>query len=129
MVAVPLLVLAAGCVPSSEAPARPAPSPVTSAPVAVAPPPPAEPVRADFTLRGVPEQGAVIAGRAPSATQALTLDGAPVPLASDGGFLIAFDRDAGPSARLVARLASGQQVERTLGIAPGSWRIETINAP
>lgn len=129
MVAVPLLVLAAGCVPSSEAPARPAPSPVTSAPVAVAPPPPAEPVRADFTLRGVPEQGAVIVGRAPSATQALTLDGAPVPLAPDGSFLIAFDRDAGPSARLVARLGGGRTVERTLGIAPGSWRIETINAP
>ena len=129
MVAVPLLVLAAGCVPSFEAPARPAPSPVTSAPVAVAPPPPAEPVRADFTLRGVPEQGAVIVGRAPSATQALTLDGAPVPLASDGSFLIAFDRDAGPSARLVARLASGPQVERTLSIAQGSWRIEKINAP
>ena len=129
MAALPLLAIAAGCVPASEAPARPAPFPAASAPVQAPPPSPAEPVRADFALRGSPEQGAVIVGRAPSGTQALTLDGAPVPLAADGGFLIAFDRDAGPSARLVAALAGGRSVERVLTVAPGSWRIEKINAP
>lgn len=118
MAALPLLAIAAGCVPASEAPARPAPFPAASAPVQAPPPSLAEPVRADFALRGSPEQGAVIVGRAPSGTQALTLDGAPVPLAADGGFLIAFDRDAGPSALLVAMLAGGRTVERTLGIAP-----------
>ena len=128
MVALPLFVIAAGCVPSSEAPARPAPSPAAAVP-APAPPPPAESDRADFTLRGAPEQGAAIVGRAPGGTRALMLDGAPVPLAADGGFLIAFDRDARPSARLVATLANGRSVERALAVAPGSWRIEHINAP
>ena len=128
VVAVPLFVVAAGCVPSSEAPTRPAPLPVAAVPAPVSPPPPAEPVRTDFALRGVPEQGAVIVGRAPSGTRALTLDGAPVPLAADGGFVIAFDRDAAPSARLVATLASGRPVERVLAVAPGNWRIEHVDA-
>lgn len=124
--ALPLLVVAASCVPSSEAPARPAPTAVTTVPPA---PRPAPPVRADFLLRGVPEQGAVLVGQAPSDARTVTLDGKEIPLAPDGGFLIAFDRDAGPSALLAATLASGQRVERPLTVAAGSWRIEHINAP
>lgn len=126
-VALPLLVIAASCVPSSEAPARPAPSPVVTP--APAPRPVAAPVRADFLLRGVPEQGAVLVGQAPGGTRTLTLDGKDIPLAPDGGFLIAFDRDAGPSALLAATLASGQRIERPLTVAAGVWRIERINAP
>lgn len=125
--ALSVLIVAAGCVPSSEAPAKPAPAsvqPVRSAPIL-----PAVSVRADFTLRGTPEQGAVLVGQAPSGTQLLTLDDQPVSLAPDGAFLIAFDRDAGPAALLVATLASGQRVERALAVAAGSWRIEHINAP
>ena len=125
--ALSVLIVAAGCVPSSEAPAKPAPSSVP--PARPAPLSPAVSVRADFTLRGTPEQGAVLVGQAPSGTQRLTLDGQPVPLAGDGAFLIAFDRDAGPSALLVATLASGQRIERALAVAAGSWRIEHINAP
>lgn len=68
-------------------------------------------------------------GRVPDGTRALTLDGQAIPLAPDGGFLIAFDRDAGPSALLAATLASGQRIERPLAVAAGSWRIERINAP
>jgi len=124
--ALPALVIAAGCVPSSEAPATPAPITRPTPPPA---PALAAPVRADFALRGTPEQGAVLVGQAPSGTRALTLDGASIALAPDGGFLIAFDRDAGPAARLVATLASGQRVERALTVAAGSWRIEHINAP
>src|SRR5690606_6036791 len=44
-------------------------------------------------------------------------------------FLIAFDRDAGPQARLTARLADGRVMERPLTIAPRAWRLERINAP
>ncbi|WP_374525935.1 M23 family metallopeptidase [Sphingopyxis sp.] len=125
--ALSVLIAAAGCVPSSEAPAKPAPSSVPpSRPATISA---AVPVRADFTLRGTPEQGAVLVGQAPSGTRLLTLDSQPVPVASDGAFLIAFDRDAGPSALLVATLASGQRIERALAIAAGSWRIEHINAP
>lgn len=132
LAAMALLTVAAGCVPASDAPAKPAPSPASSPftdPGPPLPPPAAPPVRADFLLRGTPEQGAVMLGQAPGGTRTLTLDGQPVPLARDESFLIAFDRDAGPSARLVATLASGQRVERVLTVAAGSWRIEHINAP
>ena len=35
-------------------------------------------------------QGGTLIGRVPGGTRALTLDGAPVPIATDGAFLIAF---------------------------------------
>ncbi len=68
-------------------------------------------------------------GQAPGGTQALSLDGAAIPLTSDGDFLIAFDRDAGPSARLVATFPDGRTIARVIAVAPGSWRLEQINAP
>lgn len=120
-----LLLIAAGCVPASGEAVTPAIPPAAELP-------PAPVVRqgpADFILRGLPEQGAVLLGQAPAGTRALTLDGQDVPQAEDGSFLIAFDRDAPPSALLVAVLATGQRIERTLVVAPGSWRIEHVNAP
>ena len=129
--ALALLIVAAGCVPAAETETRPAPRPAVQ-PVATPPSPPAPPrapVRADFTLAGLPEQGAAMIGQAPSDTRALTLDGKAIPLAADGRFLIAFDRDAGSSARLVATLGDGRVVERPIAVAPGSWRLEHINAP
>lgn len=71
-------------------------------------------------------QGALLRGAAPAGTVALSLDGRPVPLAGDGQFLIGFDRDAPASARLVARLAGGRELVRTLRVAPRAWRIEHI---
>ena len=68
-------------------------------------------------------------GQAPGGTQALTLDGAAIPLTVDGDFLIAFDRDAGPNARLVATFPDGRTNERMVAVAPGSWRLEHVNAP
>lgn len=126
-----LLIVAAGCVPAAETETRPAPRPAVQ-PAATPPSPPAPPrapARADFTLAGLAEQGAAMVGQAPSDTRALTLDGKAIPLASDGRFLIAFDRDAGSSARLVAMLADGRSVERLIAVAPGRWRLEHINAP
>ena len=90
---------------------------------------PSRPLRRDFVLRGVAEQGGVMIGQAPGGTQALSLDGAAIPMTADGDFLIAFDRDAGPSARLVATFADGRLVERMVVVAPGSWRLEHVNAP
>ncbi|MEI4506539.1 M23 family metallopeptidase [Sphingopyxis sp. CCNWLW253] len=129
--ALALLIVAAGCVPAADTETRPAPRPAVQ-PVATPPSPPAPPrapVRAGFTLAGLAEQGAVMIGQAPSDTRALTLDGKAIPLAADGRFLIAFDRDAGASARLVATLADGRLVERLIAVAPGRWRLEHINAP
>lgn len=130
--ALPLLVVAASCVPAAEAPAQSPPPAAPSPEVAASPPVafgPSRPLRRDFVLRGVAEQGGVMVGQAPGGTQALSLDGAAIPLTVDGDFLIAFDRDAGPSARLVATIADGRTIERAIAVAPGRWRLEHINAP
>jgi murein DD-endopeptidase MepM/ murein hydrolase activator NlpD len=77
-------------------------------------------------LSGMPGQGAVLTGRVPAGTTMLMLDGQPVWLAGDGAFLIAFDRDAAPTATLVATLADGRRLIRTLAVAPRAWRIERL---
>ncbi|PKP96221.1 MAG: peptidase [Alphaproteobacteria bacterium HGW-Alphaproteobacteria-13] len=129
----PLLLLAAGCVPPAEVPAAagPSSSPATvPAPAPLpAPTPPPPPVPAEFILDGQAGQGGAMIGRAPATTRALTLDDRAIPVAADGAFLIAFDRDAGPVAHLVATLADGRAVERRIDVAPGSWRIEHVNTP
>jgi murein DD-endopeptidase MepM/ murein hydrolase activator NlpD len=82
---------------------------------------------ADFVLTGPVEQGGAVIGTAPGGTRALTFDGAAIPVAADGRFLIAFDRDAGPNAQLIATLADGRQVTRTLAVAPRQWDISRLN--
>lgn len=117
----PSLVLAGSCVaPSSDA--APIAAPAATAVVA----PPTVPVR--FTLEGRAVQGGVIRGRAPSGTISLAFDGKPVPLAADGAFLIAFDRDAGPTAQLVATLRNGRQVAEPLTVAPRAWDISRLSS-
>lgn len=129
-----LAIAAAGCVPA-VADSPPAPK-VAAAPMLSPAPSPAQPPApkplpgpADFSFRGSMIQGGTLIGRVPGGTRALTLDGAPVPVAGDGAFLIAFDRDAPASQQLVATLSDGRTVTRTLSIAAGNWRIENINAP
>jgi len=106
----------AGTVAISAAAAPPRPRAIP-----VAPRPPAA-----FVLSGELTQGGWAKGVVPEGTAALSLDGASVPLASDGRFLIAFDRDAGPSATLVARLRDGRTATRALTISPRAWRIERL---
>jgi hypothetical protein len=81
---------------------------------------------ADFALTGELTQGGWARGRVPAGTAALTLDGKPVPIAPDGSFFLAFDRDSGSSTMLSARLANGTAAVRTLSVAPRAWRIEHI---
>src|SRR5688572_16628534 len=78
---------------------------------------------AAFRLDGAPMQGALVRGTVPDGTAALTLDSEAVPLTSDGRFLIGFDRDAQPGARLVARLGDGREIVRALSVAPRAWPI------
>lgn len=105
--------------PRAAAPS-PAPSPK--------PTPAPSPVRgATFRFDGQMIQGGVVLGWAPVSAVGLTLDGAPVDMAADGRFLIAFDRDAKPNALLVARLDNGQEVRELLTVAPRAWRIERLN--
>lgn len=82
-----------------------------------------------FHLDGTPRQGAALLGQAPPGTQALTLDDNAVEVAPDGRFLIAFDRDAGPSALLRATLGDGQVIADPLLVAPSHWQIEQVDAP
>lgn len=79
-----------------------------------------------FVMSGEQTQGGWMRGIAPAGTAALLFDGKPIPFAPDGGFFLAFDRDAGPAAPLEARLANGRTVARTLAVSPRAWRIEHI---
>ncbi|MGF7150708.1 murein DD-endopeptidase MepM/ murein hydrolase activator NlpD [Sphingomonas zeicaulis] len=85
------------------------------------------PETADFALEGAVSQGGVVLGTAPAGTTALTLDGKPIPLAKDGRFLIAFGRDFGTSAELVATTVAGRTLRQTLSVAPRAWRIENLS--
>ena len=77
-------------------------------------------------LTGPLTQGGWLRGRVPPGTRALTLDGKPVGFAQDGAFLIAFDRDAGPRAVLMASLSDGRLRPRELTVSPRQWEIEHI---
>ncbi|MFT3968591.1 MAG: M23 family metallopeptidase, partial [Sphingobium sp.] len=89
---------------------------------------PRAPVRREIGLTGTARQGGVMIGRAPTGTRTLQLDGQHVPVARDGSFLIAFDRDAPPAATLVAFGEDGSETRRSLSISPGGWQIEHVNA-
>lgn len=80
-----------------------------------------------FQLQGQRIQGGLMIGTAPAGTTLLTLDGAPVPIAPDRRFLIAFDRDAGPGATLVGRLSDGREIRQQLTIAPRAWNISRLD--
>ena len=88
------------------------------------PPPPA-----GIILEGRVQQGGVLIGTAPPATTELRLDDLPLRIDRDGRFLIAFDRDAGPQARLTARLVDGRILSQIISVAPRAWRIERVNTP
>lgn len=95
---------------------------------ATAPKPAPTPARPEaFTFSGELTQGGWIKGVAPGGTTALTLDGSPVDMTADGRFFAAFDRDAGSSSRLVARLADGRTLTRDIQVSPRSWNIERVN--
>ncbi|MET0307787.1 MAG: M23 family metallopeptidase [Sphingomonas sp.] len=79
-----------------------------------------------FRLQGSLIQGGLATGTAPPGTRQLSLDGVDLPIAPDGRFLIAFDRDAGPSAMLLARLADGGELREALTIAPRAWNISRL---
>ena len=128
MISAGALLALSACV-ASEEPEAPGPVAVPATTPPVAPPPsPPEPARpATFSIAGEFTQGGWLRGTAPGGTQSLTLGGAPVDVAPDGSFFAAFDRDAGPSALLVAALADGQTITRQLTISPRNWNIERVN--
>lgn len=111
----------AGCV----APAAP-PPPVAATP-AIAPRPVAPVPPTPFRWSGQLIQGGLIVGQAPTGARRVAIDGKPVPIADDGGFVLGFDRDAAPVATLVATLADGRAVTQPLTIAPRGWSISRLS--
>ncbi|MGK2911137.1 MAG: M23 family metallopeptidase [Sphingobium sp.] len=87
-----------------------------------------EPLPANFALEGAIMQGGMAIGTAPANTVVLSFKGQNVPVDAEGRFLIAFDRDAPPSATLKASVRDGRSVTRTLTVARREWRIERIDA-
>lgn len=80
-----------------------------------------------FALKGGPRQGSLLQGTAPPGTRRLLLNDMPVPVAADGAFLIAFDRDAGPNALLRAEMGEGADLLLQLAVAPTAWDIQNVN--
>lgn len=80
-----------------------------------------------FGFTGEAIQGGVMIGDAPAGTRSLSLEGMPVPIDEDGKFIIAFNRDAGQAANLVATLDDGQTVRKFINIAPRNWKIEHVS--
>ncbi|MEP9359350.1 M23 family metallopeptidase [Sphingomonas sp. KR3-1] len=107
-------------------PLLPAAAP-TLAPAQAAPIPTAPNVAGPFLFQGQFIQGGAVIGTAPKGTSMLVLDGESVPLTSDRRFLIAFDRDHGPAATLVATLDNGTQARQQLVIAPRAWDISRLD--
>lgn len=125
IVAAAPLLFVAGCVGRPSPP----PGPVTPPPPIGRPvtPPPPQTVTADsFALRGEITQGGLLRGTAPTGTSLLLLDGKAVRFAADGRFVIAFDRDQGPSALLEARLADGRLLRLPIAVSPRAWDISSL---
>ena len=118
-----LLAVAISCAITAAHSQAPLPTRATTAP-AISPTPIRGP--ATFVYAGELTQGGWLKGSVPGGTIALTLDGAPVDIAPDGRFLVAFDRDARPAATLVARLSDGRSVSAALTITPRAWQIENV---
>jgi hypothetical protein len=119
-----LLALAACAAPVP--PVKPTAAPAPPSPEARVTP---DPIRRTFALEGAVMQGGLVLGTAPEGTVRLEFGGVDIPLASDGRFLVAFDRDAGPAATLTAYLSDGAQLVERLNVAPRAWRIEHVNVP
>ncbi|WP_367947179.1 M23 family metallopeptidase [Sphingopyxis sp. BSNA05] len=80
-----------------------------------------------FGFSGEAMQGGVMIGDAPAGTRSLSFDGEPVPFDEDGKFIIAFNRDAGQAANIIATLDSGETVRKFINIAPRNWKIEHVS--
>ena len=122
--------VAPNALPDAAPDSAPAPAPVAVIQPIATPSPgpaPAPSGPTTFVYAGELTQGGWIRGQAPAGTVSARLDGQSLVLDEDGGFFAAFDRDAGPSVRLVAGLADGRTVESPLTIAPRAWDIERVD--
>ncbi len=76
-------------------------------------------------LEGHLEQSGLVFGKTGPGVK-ISLDGVSVPVGADGSFLLGFDRDHGPNARLSSVAPDGRTENLTLSIAPRDWKIQRI---
>jgi len=100
---------------------------VGAQPVAPVAPGAALPASAGVTFEGELTQGGWIRGHMPRGARAVSLDGQVLPVATDGSWFAAFDRDAGPAAVLSVTFPNGAIRTQQLVIAPRAWQIENVN--
>ena len=79
-----------------------------------------------FKLNRAPQQGTIALGIVPVGTMRLVKDGADVPIAPDGRFVIGFGRDHAPVAVVVAFQSGGKSVSERMSVAPRVWKIENL---
>lgn len=79
-----------------------------------------------FRLDRGAQQGGLAIGTVPPGTVRLVKDGADVPVAPDGRFLIAFGRDHGPVSTLAAFKNDGRAITERIVVASRIWRIQHL---
>jgi len=121
-----ILLAACGASSGPAASSSPVASPVAAQPV-VAQAASVQTALGGIKYTGKLTQGGWLRGVAPPGTRSVTLDGAALALAPDGGFFAAFDRDAPPAVTLAVTAADGMGLSMPLAITPRQWRIESIN--
>jgi hypothetical protein len=78
-----------------------------------------------LVLRGIPQQSGVLVGETvPGAT--IDAAGIATTAGSDGKFIIGFDRDAPPTATIIAS-SGGRSVRQVVNVAPRSYPVRTIS--
>jgi len=123
----------ASCIPSPEIPdavVQPIPAPVPSPMPSPAPPTPTPappPGPTTFLFEGEITQGGWIRGQTPAGTVSARLGEQKLALDAEGRFFAAFDRDAGPTAQLVAELANGRTIASPVTVSPRAWNIEHVD--
>ena len=133
LVAASCFILLSGCniVPTAETVEVVQPLPVQKPTVAPqpapVPPPKARSGPTTFIFDGELTQGGWIRGQAPGGTVSARLGDQELVLDDSGAFFAAFDRDAGQSTALSARLSDGRMLESPLTISPRAWNIERVN--
>jgi murein DD-endopeptidase MepM/ murein hydrolase activator NlpD len=83
-------------------------------------------VAGSVRLDGAMEQGGLVRGKTEPGAKVM-LDGRPVRVAPDGGFVIGFGRDAAPTATLALVYGDGTREERELAIAARQYDIQRID--
>jgi murein DD-endopeptidase MepM/ murein hydrolase activator NlpD len=120
LISVVLIALPGSCIAAPPPPSKPeaeAPKPV---------PPPAPLAIGAFKLNRAPQQGTIALGIVPAGTIRLVKDGADVPIAADGRFIIGFGREHAPTAVVVAFQTGGKSVSERIPVSPRAWRIENL---